>query len=95
MTRLPDPRHRGAPPAGQPLPPRSTGEAGLPEPRFTAALIGRLRRRLGLTQAGFAERYSISPQLLRRWENAELWPDGQALAYLRAIAREPAARRRE
>ncbi|ONG49563.1 hypothetical protein BKE38_20660 [Pseudoroseomonas deserti] len=77
-------------PAGGPVAGRGVV---LREARFSAALVARIRRRLGLTQGDFAERYSIPLRLLRRWEAAELWPDSQALAYLRAIAREPAPHR--
>ncbi len=100
VTKLPDQNSRVGREPGTAVPrPATDGASGggasggsvvLRQARFTAAMISRLRRRLGLTQDGFADRYRIPRRLLQRWEAAELGPDGQALAYLRAIAREPA-----
>jgi putative transcriptional regulator len=59
------------------------------EARLSAAMICGLRRRLGLSQDDFARRYRIPLAMLRRWEAAEFWPDPHAMAYLRAIARQP------
>ncbi len=49
----------------------------------------RLRWRLGLTQAAFAERYRIPLGTLREWEQHRSEPDQTARAYLAAIAADP------
>lgn len=50
-----------------------------------------LRTRLGLTQAAFADRFDISLDTLRAWEQRRAFPDGPARAYLRVIAHNPEA----
>jgi len=53
--------------------------------------VKRLRRGLGLTQAGFAARYRIPLGTLRDWEQGRAAPDGTAWAYLLAISGDPEA----
>jgi putative transcriptional regulator len=49
----------------------------------------RIRRKLGLTQAEFAEKYGIPLGTLRDWEQHRREPDQAAQSYLRAIEAEP------
>lgn len=56
-----------------------------------AARVRHARRRSGLTQEAFAERYRIPVGTLRDWEQGRREPDAAALAYLRVIEREPEA----
>jgi putative transcriptional regulator len=58
------------------------------------ALAGRvrlIRRRLGLTQEGFGERFGIPVATVRDWEQARRKPDAAVWSYLRVIEREPEA----
>ena len=50
-----------------------------------------IRRALGLSQQEFAARFAIPPGTLRDWEQGRKEPDAAARAYLRVIARNPAA----
>ena len=50
-----------------------------------------IRRVLGLSQEEFAARFAIPLGKLRDWEQARKEPDAAARAYLRVIARNPAA----
>ena len=56
-----------------------------------ASQVKLLRRRLGLTQAGFAARFRVPLGTLRDWEQGRRQPDAPALALLRVIEREPEA----
>lgn len=47
-----------------------------------------IRRRLGLTQAGFAARYGFTVARIRDWEQGRSQPDGAVRAYLLVISRE-------
>jgi putative transcriptional regulator len=51
--------------------------------------VATLRRRLGLTQAGFAERFGLSLASVRDWEQGRRRPDRTATALLRVIDRAP------
>ena len=53
-----------------------------------------LRKRLGLSQSEFAERYRINIARLRDWEQGRSTPDSAILAYLTVIEREPEAVKR-
>ena len=53
-----------------------------------------LRQRLGMTQAEFAEAYSVPVGTLRDWEQHRTTPDAPAQALLRAIERDPETMRR-
>ena len=50
-----------------------------------------IRRALGLSQEEFATRFAIPLGTLRDWEQGRKEPDAAARAYLRVIARNPAA----
>jgi putative transcriptional regulator len=50
-----------------------------------------LRRKLGLSQSAFAQRYGFSPARIRDWEQGRSRPDGAVRAYLIVIEREPEA----
>ena len=49
------------------------------------------RKRLGLSQAAFAERFHVNLRTLQDWEQARRVPDQVARAYLRVIERNPDA----
>lgn len=49
------------------------------------------RRRLGLSQAGFASAFGVSVASLRKWEQGQRFPTGAARTLLRVIDREPEA----
>ena len=51
--------------------------------------VAQIRRRLVLSQGGFAERYGLSLPTLRNWEQGARLPDAAARAYLTVIARDP------
>lgn len=53
--------------------------------------VGRIRRRLGLTQEVFALRFGFSVQNIRNWEQGVRQPEGPARAYLTVIDRKPDA----
>ena len=50
-----------------------------------------IRRKSGLSQAGFAARYGLNLRTLQDWEQGRVQPDGPARAYLLVILREPRA----
>lgn len=50
-----------------------------------------VRWKLGLSQAAFAERFSIPIGTLRDWEQHRSAPDSATMAYLRVIAKDPDA----
>lgn len=50
-----------------------------------------IRRALGLSQEEFADRFQIPIGTLRDWEQGRVAPDAAARAYLKVIARAPAA----
>ncbi len=62
---------------------------------LAAAVLGRrvrlARKRLGLSQSRFAERFRIPVATLRDWEQGRHKPDATALAYLTVIERAPDA----
>ena len=51
--------------------------------------LRKLRRRLGLSQAAFAERYSIPLANIRQYEIGRTFPPVAVRAYLRLIEAEP------
>jgi DNA-binding transcriptional regulator YiaG len=51
--------------------------------------VARLRRRLGMAQIVFADRYGLPYQALRAWERGEAEPDRAAWVLLAAIATDP------
>lgn len=50
-----------------------------------------IRKRLGLSQTQFAERFHIPVATLRDWEQARRQPDAAVWAYIQVIEREPDA----
>ena len=56
---------------------------------IAAARVRWVRQQTGLSQPDFAARYAIPVGTLRDWEQGRREPDAAALAYLKAIAREP------
>lgn len=50
-----------------------------------------LRKRLGLSQLGFAAAYGIPVGTLRDWEQGRTQPDAAASSYLRVIGNSPEA----
>ena len=63
----------------------------LTEAEGIAIHVQLVRRRIGLSQPKFAERFHIPLGTLRDWEQARREPDAAALAYLRVIERNPKA----
>ncbi|MGH7153818.1 MAG: helix-turn-helix domain-containing protein [Acetobacteraceae bacterium] len=61
----------------------------LTDAETAAALVRTVRLRLGLSQAGFAQRFQVPIGTLRDWEQGRRQPDATALAYLRVIAGAP------
>src|SRR5713226_10743935 len=50
-----------------------------------------IRKKLRLSQAGFARRFGFSPRSVQDWEQGRRKPESAARAYLLVIAREPKA----
>ncbi len=55
-------------------------------PEFSASWLRQLRRRLCLTQTGFAHRYNISLRTIQKWEQGDRKPEGPALSFLWVIS---------
>jgi putative transcriptional regulator len=53
--------------------------------------VGRIRRKLKLSQSEFAARFGIAPGTLRDWEQKRKRPEGPARVLLIVIEREPDA----
>jgi putative transcriptional regulator len=53
--------------------------------------VGRIRRKLGLSQAVFAARFGFSIKNVQNWEQGSRQPEGPARAYLLVIDRNPKA----
>lgn len=53
--------------------------------------VKRVRRKLGMSQSEFAERFGINTSTLRNWEQGRRQPEGPARVLLKIIDREPAA----
>jgi putative transcriptional regulator len=70
-------------PDAQPL---SSGDLDRLHPVSLAKFV---RRKLGLSQPDFANRYHIPLETLRGWEQGLVEPDAAALALLRVIEKEP------
>ena len=51
----------------------------------------RVRRRLGLSQAEFADRIDVSLDTIRNWEQGKRCPTGAAKALLKVLDRAPEA----
>ena len=50
-----------------------------------------IRKKLRLSQAGFARRFGFSPRSVQDWEQGRRKPESAARAYLLVIARDPKA----
>ena len=75
-------------PDAQPLTPEQLGRMR----RVSRVKV--LRRRLGMTQAEFAETFHLPITTLRDWEQRRSTPDAPARALLLAIERDPKVMRR-
>jgi len=75
-------------PDGQPLGPEALGQMRRVSP------VKALRQRLGMTQAEFADAFSLPIGTLRDWEQRRSTPDAPARALLRAIERDPKTMKR-
>ena len=53
--------------------------------------VAAIRKRLGLSQAKFAERFGLSPATIRDWEQGRRRPDRTARILLTVIERDPEA----
>jgi putative transcriptional regulator len=53
--------------------------------------VKRIRRKFGLTQAEFAQRFGFSLSAVRDWEQRRRTPQGPARALLTVIEKEPEA----
>ena len=53
--------------------------------------IRAMRKRLGLSQIAFAEKFGFQPSTLRNWEQGRTRPDGPARILLAVIDRHPEA----
>jgi putative transcriptional regulator len=53
--------------------------------------VGRIRRKLRLSQSEFSARFGIAPGTLRDWEQKRKRPEGPARVLLMVIEREPEA----
>ncbi len=58
-------------------------------PAPATADVRAIRRKLGLTQAGFARRFGLGLATVRDWEQGRYQPDQAARSYLLVIEREP------
>lgn len=56
-----------------------------------AKFARRVRRRLGFSQAGFAERIDVSLDTIRNWEQGKRCPTGAAKALLKVLDKAPEA----
>ena len=73
------------------------GEIELPSYKIRVpsdAEVARIRRRLGLSQAGFARAFGLDVTAIHAWEQGRRRPDRAARILLAVIAREPEAVRR-
>lgn len=59
--------------------------------RDAARFARRVRRRLGFSQAEFAERIDVSLDTIRNWEQGKRHPTGAAKALLRVLDKAPEA----
>src|SRR4051794_15391726 len=53
--------------------------------------IREVRRKMGLSQAGFASKFGFPPATLRNWEQGRLRPDAPTRVLLAVIAKHPEA----
>jgi putative transcriptional regulator len=60
-----------------------------PAPQPNGAAVARLRARLRLSQAVFAQALNVSAETVRAWEQGKRTPDGAALRLLQIAQRHP------
>lgn len=53
--------------------------------------VGAIRKKTGLTQEAFAQRFGFSVNTLRHWEQGKRYPEGPARSYLKVIDKDPEA----
>ena len=70
---------------------RAEDDADADALRDAARFARRVRRRLGFSQAEFAERIGASLDTIRNWEQGKRHPTGAAKALLRILDRAPEA----
>ncbi len=70
---------------------RQTAEDDADALRDAARFARRVRRRLGCSQAEFAERIDVSLDTIRNWEQGKRLPTGAAKALLRVLDKAPEA----
>jgi len=58
---------------------------------FRPKALTALRKRLGLSQAGFAKQYMLNLRTLQDWEQGRREPEDLARTYFRVIERNPDA----
>ena len=56
--------------------------------------VAALRRKLGMSQAEFSQRYGFNAASVKDWEQGRATPTGPVRAYLKVIEKEPEAVRR-
>jgi putative transcriptional regulator len=50
-----------------------------------------IRKKTGMTQEAFAQRFGFSVNTLRHWEQGKRYPEGPARSYLKVIDKDPEA----
>ena len=78
----------------EPFAPAATGEDNAALAAAPAGLAQAARERLGLSQAGFAERLRLPVGTVRDWEQGRRSPDAAAITLLRLVAGAPQALQR-
>ena len=68
---------------------RGEAEPARFHPAPAAADVRAIRRKLGMTQAGFARRFGFGLATVRDWEQGRYQPDQAVRSYLLVIEREP------
>jgi putative transcriptional regulator len=53
--------------------------------------VAAIRKKTGMTQEAFAQRFGVSVNTLRHWEQGKRYPEGPARTLLKVIDREPEA----
>ncbi|MBX3121547.1 MAG: helix-turn-helix domain-containing protein [Nitrospira sp.] len=53
--------------------------------------VAKLRKKLGLSQPEFSQRYGFNPASVKDWEQGRSRPAGPVRAYLKVIEKEPKA----
>lgn len=56
--------------------------------------VQRIRKKIGMSQAGFAEYFGVNVRTIQEWEQGRRVPSGASRAFLTVIDREPKAVRR-